>query len=85
MKVVGSAAISAAADFVIPLKGTSTTPDIDGKLPDAIAPVTGSFTGAFFGPQAAEAGGFAEILKANGDVLQDDTRTWSGVPFLLGR
>lgn len=73
----GSSSITPAADFVIPLTGSSITPDVAGMLPDVIEPVSGSFTGAFFGPQAAEAGGIAEIVKANGDPL------WAATPFLL--
>jgi len=79
IKASGSSIITSSADFAIPLAGTSITPDLAGKLPDAIAPVTGTFTGAFFGPQAAEVGGFAAIVKADGELL------WSGVPYLLGR
>ncbi len=77
IKAAGSSSITRAADFAIPLAGTSITPDIEGKRPDVIEPVTGSFTGAFFGPKAVEAGGFAEIVRPNG------ARLWSGVPFLL--
>lgn len=78
VKASGSSAITAAGDFWIPLTGTSITPDAAQKLPDVIEPVTGTFAGAFFGPRAVEAGGLAEVVKANGDPL------WSGVPFLLG-
>jgi hypothetical protein len=78
VKASGSSVITATADFWIPLTGTSITPDAAQKLPDVIEPVTGTFAGAFFGPKAVEAGGLAEIIKANGDPL------WSGVPFLLG-
>ncbi|MBW8783996.1 MAG: hypothetical protein JF593_05055 [Novosphingobium sp.] len=78
-RATGSASISSAAGFVIPLSGTSATPDPAGTLPDAVAPVTGSFAGAFFGPRAAEAGGLVSLVDAAGKSISD----WTAVPFLL--
>lgn len=78
IKASGSSSISAAADFVIPLTGNAIYPDVEGKRPDILDPVTGTFTGAFFGPQAAEAGGFV-TLNSIGDSV------WSSMPFLLER
>jgi len=79
VKASGVSPITPSADFSIPLNGTAITPVDEDRSHDVIAPVTGAFAGAFFGPQAAEAGGIATIVKPSGDLL------WAGVPYLLGR
>jgi len=76
IKVSGSSSISSSADFTIPLAGNAIYPDVESKQPDILDPITGKFRGAFFGPQAAEVGGFV-TLDSVGDSV------WSNQPFLL--
>lgn len=85
IKASGSAPIAADVAFSIPLTGFARTPVDADRANDAVAPVTGTFAGAFFGPQAIQVGGLAEILGENGKPLSDSAQTWAGVPFLLTR
>jgi C-lobe and N-lobe beta barrels of Tf-binding protein B len=74
----GSSPIGNAGDFDIPLSGTGSvlTSRIDNTPVAPInVPVTGSITGAFFGPQGAELGGVYSIPQTDtvGGVYN-----WSG-------
>jgi len=79
VKASGTGSIGSNADFAIPLAGTSITPDPEGMEPDLVEPVTGSISGAFFGPNAAEAGGLTSIIKDSGETV------WQAEPFVLGQ
>jgi hypothetical protein len=75
-RLAGSASISTTGEFAIGLAGTGTVKTIaptgTPPVPDLSRPLTGSITGAFFGPKAAEVGGIWSIpsLGSDGTVFQ---------------
>ncbi|HKX77267.1 MAG TPA: hypothetical protein VJM34_01970 [Novosphingobium sp.] len=66
IQTTGSTQVGNDSGFLLALSGTGTYQRTEeGKPPSAatVTPVTGSLTGAFFGPQAAEVGGFADLPR----------------------
>ncbi len=63
--VHGTGAITASGSFSIPLSGTLINPELAPREP-TLRPATGLFEGAFFGPNAAQVGGFFAIGLAPG-------------------
>jgi len=75
---VGSTTVGADGSFNLPLAGTGTVHTVQNDQPpiaDLVATVNGSLNGAFFGPQAAEVGGIANLprIATDGTVYQNLT------------
>lgn len=72
----GSTLVDSRGSFALMLAGTgSVHAELTDKppVPDITAAVSGSITGAFFGPQAAEVGGIASLPQIGTDGIVSNT------------
>lgn len=70
VRASGSVTLGNDSSFTLPLTGNGTVHTVrvdEPPISDIVKPVTGSLNGAFFGPQAAEVGGIAQLPQIGSD------------------